>query len=97
MSKVKCVVLNSGLELMGEMEERTESIVLKDVVQIALVPSNGKMGHAIIPWLPYADKSEFSFNVSNILTIFSPSIEILNNYNQIMGSGIQIASASALN
>lgn len=97
MSKVKCVVLVSGLELMGELEERAESIILKDVVQVALVPSGGRMGHAIIPWLPYAEKSEFSFTVDNILTIFSPAVEILNNYNQIMGSGIQIATASSLN
>jgi len=97
MSKVKCIVLTTGLELMGDVEEKHEYVVLKEAAHVALVPQNGKMGYAIIPWLPYAETNSFSINVNNILTTFEPSVDMLNYYSQVMGTGIQIATASSIN
>lgn len=97
MSKVKCIVLTTGLELMGEVEEKHESVVLKDAAHVAMMPQNGKMGYAIIPWLPYAENNSFSINVNNILTMFEPGVDMLNYYSQVMGTGIQIATASSIN
>ena len=95
MSNVKCVVLTSGVELMGVIEDREELITIKEAAHVAMVPSgNGQLSYAVIPWLPYAKDSTFSISVDNILTVFEPNTEILNHYNRIYGSGIQIASSS---
>ena len=95
MSNVKCIVLTSGVELMGMIEEKVESIVIKEAAHVAMVPSgNGQLSYAVIPWLPYAKDGTFSISVDNILTVFEPNTEILNHYNRMFGSGIQIASSS---
>lgn len=95
MSNVKCVVLTSGVELMGMIEEKVESIVIKEAAHVAMVPAgSGQISYAVIPWLPYANDNTFSISVDNILTVFEPNTEILNHYNRIYGSGIQIASST---
>ena len=51
------------------------------------------MGFA--PFLEYAQefKSGIKFNMSDVLCITTPVRELENQYNQVFGSGIQIASA----
>jgi hypothetical protein len=54
--------------------------------------TSGEMGYAIIPWLPYGAEGKFSIKREHILTTFEPTVDMVNYYNRVLGSGIQIAS-----
>lgn len=85
---------------MGDVTESTKEsfITVKQPVQVVSVPprsANDPGSVAFSPFLEYADefKTGFKINSSDVLIISTPVRELENQYNQIFGSGIQIASA----
>ena len=85
---------------MGDVTESTKEsfITVKQPVQVVSVPprsANDPGSVAFSPFLEYADefKTGFKIHSSDILVISTPVRELENQYNQIFGSGIQIASA----
>ena len=98
MKNLLCMQLVNGIELMGRIDSQTDSsIILKEVAQVASIPNaSGQMNVGLFPWLPYAEKSEFEIGKHNIVVQFTPGLDLTNSYNKFFGSGIQIASASAL-
>ena len=85
---------------MGEVTESTKesSVTVKQPVQVVSVPPRSATDPgsvAFSPFLEYADefKTGFKINSSDILIISTPVRELENQYNQIFGSGIQIASS----
>lgn len=94
MSDVICLKLMSGEEVVGKLVERNiEYIKLKDVASIIMMPGGqtGQVGLGLMPFLPYAENKAFHFSRSLIMIDFDPNIDMLNNYNRMFGSGIQIA------
>ena len=74
------------------------NIIVKQPVQVVSVPprsANDPGSVAFSPFLEYADefKTGFKIHSSDVLIISTPVRELENQYNQIFGSGIQIASA----
>jgi hypothetical protein len=85
---------------MGEVTESPadSNIIIKQPVQVVSVPprsANDPGSVAFSPFLEYADefKTGFKINGSDVLITSTPVRELENQYNQIFGSGIQIASA----
>ena len=85
---------------MGDVTESNKDsfVTVKQPVQVVSVPprsANDPGSVAFSPFLEYADefKTGFKINSSDILVISTPVRELENQYNQIFGSGIQIASA----
>ena len=85
---------------MGDVTESTKEsfITVKQPVQVVSVPprsANDPGSVAFSPFLEYADefKTGFKINSSDVLITSTPVRELENQYNQIFGSGIQIASA----
>jgi hypothetical protein len=83
---------------MGDVTESTSTITIKQPVQVVSVPPRSATDPgsvAFSPFLEYADefKTGFTINNGDILTTSTPVRELENQYNQIFGSGIQIASA----
>ena len=72
----------------------TEIIITKPVQVIVQPTKDGPM-MGFSPFLDYC--LEFSTGIefvsSDILTVTTPAIELSNQYNQVFGSGIQIASS----
>lgn len=96
MSDVVCLKLMSGEEVVGKLMERNiEYIKLKDVASIVMMPGgqSGQVGLGLMPFLPYAESKAFHFNRQFVVIDFDPNIDMLNNYNRMFGSGIQIAKA----
>lgn len=92
MGKVVCLKMVSGEELIGQ---DNGSELYSDLAAIMMVPgnhNNGQVGLGLMPFLPYAEDSELHIPDTHIMIKFSPSDDMLNNYNRIYGSGIQIAS-----
>ncbi len=96
MEKVVCLKLSSGEEVVGKFVERRDDIIrLKDVASIVMMPGgqSGQVGLGLMPFLPYSDNKTFSFYRSFIMVDFDPNVDMLNNYNRMFGSGIQIAKS----
>lgn len=99
-SKIKCIRLPAGEEIIGELVEETETnLVINKPASVLLVPGQSgasQFSIGLIPWLPYSDDDSFSIARDKVLTVHNPSIDLLNNYNRMFGSGIQIAAAGSV-
>lgn len=96
MDKIICLKLASGEEVIGKLVEQSDnSIKLKDIASIVMMPGGGggQVGLGLMPFLPYADDKAIDFNKKFVMVEFDPGVDMLNNYNRMFGSGIQIASA----
>lgn len=91
---IKLVTFKTNQTIMGDVEAGGGLISIKKPVQVASqVTKDGPM-IGFIPYLEYAQEFEtgIEINPSDILTINLPVRELENQYNQMFGSGIQIAS-----
>ena len=88
--------LSSGEEIIGEVVSDPKEFVLKikNPASIHIVPAqNGTMGVAMMPWLSYAEETQFTIAKDNVMVLpFEPAVEFLNRYNTMFGSGIQISN-----
>jgi hypothetical protein len=97
MSKVKVFKLINGEELISEIfNVFADHFELKNPANIMLQQTgNGQMGVGIAPYMPYAD-GNVSLYKSAIAAEADPEQSMINEYNRIFGSGIEVVSASAL-
>jgi hypothetical protein len=94
MEKIVCLKLLSGEEVVGKFHEKNGAVTtLKEVASIVMMPgaSQGQVGLGLMPFLPYAEGKTYSFNNAHVMVEFDPNVDMLNNYNRMFGSGIQIA------
>jgi hypothetical protein len=87
---VKAIKLITGEELISEYTTEGSQARLTNPVLIVLRQENP----AFIPWMPYVN--EPYIDMSAIIAINEPIIEVVNAYNQYFGSGIQVVQASSL-
>ena len=96
-NEIKCVRLVAGEEIIGKVTKNDNTVTVSNPAAIHLVPrQDGQVGIGLHPWLPYSDDDSFDIGLDKVLTIHNPSIDLINNYNRLYGSGIQIASAGSL-
>lgn len=99
-SKIKCIRLPAGEELIGEVVNETETLItIKTPASVLLVPgqaSGSQFSIGLLPWLPYSDDDKFDISKDKVITIHAPSLDLINNYNRLFGSGIQIATAGSI-
>ena len=88
----------NGEEIIGEkFNTHTDIIELKEAAQIILQrdAKSGGVGVALAPYMPYA-LGNVKFYKTAIMAEVEPTQELVNEYNRVFGSGIEIAPASAL-
>lgn len=92
---IKLVTFKTNQTIMGDVVNTTfGEVVIRKPVQVASqVTKDGPM-IGFIPYLEYSLEFETGITLqsTDILTINSPVRELENQYNQMFGSGIQIAS-----
>ena len=96
MDKIMCLKLSSGEEVVGKMSDKQATqTLMKDVASIIMMPgqAQGQYSLGLMPFLPYAGEKTFAFSSQHILVEFEPGLDMLNNYNRMFGSGIQIATS----
>lgn len=100
MTKIKCIRLVAAEELIGEFVAETEkTVTIRTPASVLIVPGQAggsQISIGLMPWLPYSDDDEFEISRANIVAIHNPSVDLINNYNRMFGSGIQIAAAGSL-
>jgi hypothetical protein len=103
MAYIMGVQLVNGTDLIGSItglnDDSAHAISIEDPAQVAMMPSQGgasnSMSIGLLPWIPYSEESKFIIQKDKIVTSFTPSVDLINNYNRIFGSGIQITSSLA--
>lgn len=95
-AKVKVFRMINGEELIAEIFNYYDTTVeLKNPAQIMLQRTDTGMGVGIAPYMPYASGNIHVYK-NAIAADCDPDQNLVNEYNRIFGSGIQIAPASAL-
>lgn len=95
---LKLITFKTNHTVLGEVNEQTAFVEIKKPVQVVSVPpsrENPNGGVAFMPFLEYSDEFKTGIRIdrADILTVTTPVRDLENQYNQIFGSGIQIASA----
>ena len=97
---IKLITLKTNHTLMGTVEEsdKVSFITIKEPVQVVNVPPrtpNEQPGIAFMPFLEFSKefKTGIKIDTKDILSITTPVLELENQYNQVFGSGIQIATS----
>lgn len=95
---IKLLTLKTNHTIMGNITEELTEVIIKQPVQVVQVPpraQNDPGSIAFAPFLEYAKefKDGFKIKKDDILVTSTPVVELENQYNNIFGSGIQIASA----
>ena len=92
---LKLITFKTNQTLIGEIvSETTTHITLKQPVQVIVQPTKEGPMMGFSPFLEFAEefKTGISLPKDNIQCTTTPMVELANQYNQVFGSGIQIAS-----
>lgn len=95
MNNIKLVTLKTNHTLLAEIDcTDNNEVKLKQPVQLIVQQTQQGPMMGFNPFLDYAEEFLTGIKVSmtDVLTINTPSTELVNQYNKIFGSGIQIAS-----
>lgn len=96
MNKVKVYKITTGEELIAEQfNNYDQHFELKNPAQIVLQRTEQGVGVALAPYMPYVE-GNLNLGKHAILAEGVPNQQMINEYNRIFGSGIQVVSASAL-
>jgi hypothetical protein len=92
---VKLITFKTNQTLIGEVVSETDShITLKQPVQVIVQPTKDGPMMGFSPFLEFAEefKTGITLPKENIQCTTTPMVELKNQYSQVFGSGIQIAS-----
>ena len=93
---IKLVTFKTNHTILAEVDcTKNDELVLKEPVQVIMQPTKEGPMMAFAPFLEYATefKDGFKIKKDDILVTSTPVVELENQYNQIFGSGITIASS----
>jgi F0F1-type ATP synthase alpha subunit len=95
---IKILKLFTGEELIGKIVgETTDSITIDNPANIHMAPTqDSRMQLYLIPYAPYAEKDQFTLTKQHVIMQYEPNVDLMNKYNHMFGSGIQIAGAGSL-
>jgi hypothetical protein len=97
---IKLITFKTNHTILAQTDEELANIGLgrfkiKQPVQVVVQPTKEGPMMGFSPFLDYAEEFNLGIeiNKSDVLCVTTPSRELENQYNQVFGSGIQIASA----
>ena len=82
---IKAVRLVSGEELIGDWNEKTNTIT-NPVIMLPV----GKDQLGFSPWIPYITEKEVPLKEQHIVTVLTPDNRLQNEYNRVYGSGLVV-------
>ena len=102
---VKLLRLKSGEDIVGEVIRENEELITisNPAILMPVSHSPGRQDQiqiGLAPWIPFSEEKEFKLPRDWVLLITIPAQNIVNNYNQIFGSGIvvpQVSTSALLN
>ena len=82
---IKAVRLVSGEELIGDWNEKTNTIT-SPVVMIPV--AKDQLGFQ--PWIPYSEDEAMTFKEQHIVIVVTPDTKLQNEYSRVYGSGLLV-------
>jgi hypothetical protein len=91
----KLITFKTAHTILGDVTETSEGFKVKEPVQVIMQPSKEGPMMAFAPFLEYAEefRNGIDFSREDVLCVTTPVRQLENQYNQVFGSGITIASA----
>ena len=94
---VKLLRLKSGEDIISDIvSENSENIKIKNPAMV--MPLSDGRGNQVqvglAPWMPFSAEKRFDIPSDWILLLTEPAPDIVNNYNQVFGSGIVVPTVS---
>jgi hypothetical protein len=91
---VKLLTFKTNQTIMGDVEYVGGEYTVKQPVQVILQPTKDGPMMGFSPFLDFCEefKNGIKFSSSDILTVTTPITELANQYSQVFGAGIEIAS-----
>jgi hypothetical protein len=91
---IKLITLKTNHTILADVEFDDDVCLLKEPVQVIMQPTKEGPMMAFSPFLDYCEEFKTGIRIQkeDVLCITTPMREIENQYNQVFGSGIQIAS-----
>jgi hypothetical protein len=96
MNNIKVFKLISGEEIIAEVFNQFDQYIeLKSPATIVIQQTQQGVGVGLMPYMAYATGNVQLYK-NAIASEASPDVKMINEYNRIFGSGIQIASAGSI-
>lgn len=93
---IKVFKLISGEELISEVVNNLPTMkTLKEPAVIVMQKTEQGVGLGMMPYMPYVS-GNVTLGTHAIAAEGEPDVKLVNEYNRLFGSGIQIASAADL-
>lgn len=92
---LKLITFKTNHTILANVDIKEHQISLKEPVQVVMQPTKDGPTIAFIPFLEYSTDFKVGIKISmeDVLCMTEPITELINQYNQIFGSGIEIASS----
>ncbi len=92
---LKLITFKTNQTIIGDVDHIGGEYVVKQPVQVIVQPTKDGPMMGFSPFLDFCEEfnTGIKFLSTDILTVTTPAIELQNQYNQVFGSGIQIASS----
>ena len=91
---LKLITFKTNQTILADVEYLGGEYTVKQPVQVIVQPTKDGPMMGFSPFLDYCVEfnTGVKFSSSDILTVTTPVNDLMNQYNQLFGSGIQIAS-----
>lgn len=89
---VRIVRFNTGEEVIADITETDATITISNGagVQFGMDPGGTQMKVGLVPWSPFV-KGPVTVSKQNVMFVAEAIDDLYNRYNQMFGSGIQLA------
>jgi hypothetical protein len=92
---IRIFKLVTGEELISEYDDLAGSYTLKSPAVIVMQRTEQGVGVGLMPYMPYAS-GKITLNPQAVVSHCEADVKMINEYNRLFGSGIQIASAGSV-
>ena len=94
---IKLLRLKSGEDIVTDIVgENSEFLIVKNPAMLMPVGDGrgGSVQIGLTPWMPFSSSKDFELPREWVLITTEPALDIVNNYNQVFGSGIVVPQVS---
>ena len=96
---IKCITFKTQQTILCDLEYTDDfNLTIKSPVQVISIPPQNNAdqgGIGFAPYLPYTEEFDLGITIKqdDVFCVTPPVTDLLNQYNKMFGSGIQIAPA----
>ena len=98
MNDIKLITFSTQQTIIAKVIETDNTYVIKNPVQVIAVPprsANDTGGVGFAPYLAYCEEFDKGIIIKkdDVFCVTTPVLDLVNQYNRMFGSGIEIAPA----